>query len=58
MQYWNYSSTEKVFIADLKSHTNLVSAIFSGSPTLIPTTPSSTGRKFRNLGPNSHFFRL
>ena len=36
MQYWNYSSTEKVFIADLKFARNLVSLIFSGSPTPHP----------------------
>lgn len=59
MQYRNYSSTKKVFIADLTFTRNLVSSIFSGSPTPSgnPTTPSSTGVSSGwNLGPKLTLF--
>lgn len=59
MQHWNYSSTEKVFIADLKFTRSLVSSIFSGKPTPSgnPTTPSSAGASSGwNLGPKRTLF--
>lgn len=59
MQYWNYSSTEKMFIADLKFTRNLVSSIFFCNPTPSgnPTTPSSTGISSGwNLGPKLTLF--
>ena len=58
MQYWNYSSTEKVFIADLKFTQTWCPGFFLAALPLIPTTPSSTGASSGIWGLNSHFFRL